>query len=242
MKIGLISDIHANLQALEACLRALDQAGVDLVACLGDIVGYGADPNACLDLVRQRAAHTVLGNHDAAVVDKTAADYFNGDARTAVEWTRAQLSADNRRFLEELPYIRGLEGDVLLSHSGAAAPPAWNYVFNRVDAEREFTAFVQRTCFIGHTHFPAIFVSGSGGVVHLPPPAYRLAPGERLLVNVGSVGQPRDGDARAACGIFDVEAGTVEVRRVAYDLEQVQERILATALPRSAAERLAWGV
>jgi diadenosine tetraphosphatase ApaH/serine/threonine PP2A family protein phosphatase len=192
--------------------------------------------------VRERAAHVVLGNHDAAVVGRTDPASFNGDARSAVEWTRAVLEPEHHAYLAALPYVQVVDDAILLVHAGPARPAAWEYLFDLLDAEREFAAFRQRLCFVGHTHFPQCFIERAGEVVQLPPPRHRLAPGERALVNVGSVGQPRDGDMRAAFAVYDRATTTVEIRRVAYDVVRVQDRIQAVELPVSSARRLAWGV
>jgi diadenosine tetraphosphatase ApaH/serine/threonine PP2A family protein phosphatase len=241
MRYAIISDIHSNLEALEACFKVIDGEGVDEIACLGDVIGYGASPNECVELVRERAHHVVVGNHDCAVVGTTDTDYFNHDARSAVMWTREALSPENAAYLKSLPYTLELD-DVLLVHSSPADPPEWNYIFHLREAEREFAAFTQRICFIGHSHFPTFFIERDGQCEQHAPPAVALRPGERALVNVGSVGQPRDGDPRAAFAFYDTRTGKVEIRRVFYDVERVRGQILETALPESAAERLVWGV
>jgi len=242
MKYALISDIHANLEALQACLAEIDAEGADEILCLGDIVGYGACPNECLDLVRQRARQIVIGNHDAAVIETTEADYFNGDARAAVEWTRTELTAENRDFLLQLPYTASPADDLLLVHASPGEPEAWDYVIDERDARRELAAQSTRLCFVGHTHVPGFFVQQDGEILQFFPPDYHLEEGERALVNVGSVGQPRDGDQRAAFGLYDSASGRIEIRRIGYDISRVQDRIRETTLPASAASRLAWGV
>jgi len=242
MRLALISDIHSNLEALDACFRAIDRARVDRVACLGDMVGYGASPNDCLDAIRRRVDHAIVGNHDAAVIDAAEAEYFNGDARAAVEWTRAGLTDENLAYLKSLPLTDRVGDDVLLVHAAPGDPAAWHYVFQGRDAEPEFEAFVERLCFNGHTHLPAFFVLRNGRVEHRSPPHYRLPEDARALVNVGSVGQPRDGDPRASFCIYDAAERSLEIMRVEYDIAQVQDRIFGTELPRSGAERLVWGV
>jgi diadenosine tetraphosphatase ApaH/serine/threonine PP2A family protein phosphatase len=242
MKYAIISDIHSNLEALRACLEVIDREGVDVIACLGDIVGYGASPNECLALVRERAHHVVIGNHDGAAIGTPDTDYFNHDARSAVLWTRGSLDPEHVAYLRGLPYTLAL-GDVLLVHASPAAPPEWRYIFHVREARAELAAFRERVCFIGHSHFPTFFVERGGGeAVQQSPPSLVLRPGERAMVNVGSVGQPRDGDPRASFAFYDEASGRVEIRRVFYDVERVRGRILETSLPRSAAERLVWGV
>jgi diadenosine tetraphosphatase ApaH/serine/threonine PP2A family protein phosphatase len=241
MKYALISDIHANLEALEACFRVIDAEGVDVVACLGDIVGYGASPNECIELVRERADFVVIGNHDAAVAGTTETEYFNPDARSAVLWTRDALSPENLAFLRQLPYTAEMDG-TLLVHASPSAPREWLYVFNVRDAAAEFAAFQQRICFFGHTHFPGFFLQSGGALSVKPPPRATLRDGDRALINVGSVGQPRDGDPRSGFAFYDDRTGVAEIRRVFYDIERVRGRILDTPLPKSAAERLVWGM
>jgi diadenosine tetraphosphatase ApaH/serine/threonine PP2A family protein phosphatase len=242
MRYAIISDIHSNLVALDACLAEIDRLGVETILCLGDIVGYGADPNGCVARVRERAAHVVLGNHDAAVAGRTDPGTFNGDARSAVEWTRAALAPEHLDYLKALPYVQVVDREILIVHSGPGRPPAWEYLFDVLDAEREFATFEQQLCFVGHTHFPQCFIESGGEVRQLQPPCHQLARGERALVNVGSVGQPRDGDARAAFGLYDGRSATIEIRRVQYDVVRVKDGIRAVELPASAATRLDWGV
>jgi diadenosine tetraphosphatase ApaH/serine/threonine PP2A family protein phosphatase len=241
MKYAFISDIHANLEALEACFKTIDAEGVDAIACLGDIVGYGASPNECVELVRERASHVVIGNHDAAVVGTTETEYFNLDARSAVLWTRNALTPENVTFLRGLPYTVAMDG-LRLVHASPSAPEDWIYLFNARDAAPEFTAFEERLCFFGHTHFPGFFLEWQGKITQQPPPRATIRPGERAIINVGSVGQPRDGDPRAGFAVYDDQTGIVEIRRVFYDIGRVQSRILDTPLPKSAAERLVWGM
>ncbi len=242
MRVGFVSDIHSNLEALVACLAELDRAGIDSLCCLGDTVGYGASANECLDLLRERADHFVLGNHDAAVVRLEESECFNGDARRAVEWTRSVLREDHRQFLANLPLTTLATPEVRLVHASPDCPDDWRYVIGVAQAARQFEHFAESLCFYGHTHLPTFFILDDHQVTQRPAPEYTLPAGARALVNVGSVGQPRDGDPRAACTWYDTEARTIRILRVHYDIDRVQERILGNALPRSGAERLAWGV
>lgn len=241
MKYAIISDIHSNLEALRACSEVIDREGVDAIACLGDITGYGANPNECVAWVREHADHVVAGNHDYAVVGRTDIDTFNPDALAAVLWTRAELSPENRAYLETLPYILEV-GRILLVHASPSQPAAWDYVRSLRDASRQLAAFEHQICFIGHSHLPAFFIERGGKVARVSPPAAVIGAEERALVNVGSVGQPRDGDPRAAFALYDEAAGRVEIRRVDYDVERVRGRILETDLPASGGDRLVWGL
>jgi len=241
MKYAIISDIHSNFEALTACFEVIDQEKVDAVACLGDIIGYGASPNECVEMVRDRAQFVVVGNHDCAVVGQTDTEYFNHDARSAVFWTRQELSPENQDYLKALPDTLEI-GRSLLVHASPSNPREWRYIFYIREAQREFAAFSQQICFIGHSHWPTFFVERDGEYTQVAPPEIVVKPEERAMVNVGSVGQPRDGDPRAAFAFFDDATGRVEIRRVFYDVERVRGRILDTDLPRSAADRLVWGV
>ncbi len=241
MKIAIISDIHSNLEALEACFAEIDRERADDIVCLGDMIGYGADPNPCVERIRGRTPHVVAGNHDFAVIGHTPTEYFNLDALTAVIWTRGELSPENRGYLATLPLVLEL-GGALFVHASPSRPADWNYVRTLREAKHELAAFNQRLCFIGHSHFPEFFIERAGEVVREAPPEMTLRPGERALVNVGSVGQPRDGNPRASFALYDTDAGRVEIRRVAYNVERVRDRILDTDLPASAARRLAWGL
>jgi diadenosine tetraphosphatase ApaH/serine/threonine PP2A family protein phosphatase len=241
MKYAIISDIHSNLEALTACFESIDGEGVDVIACLGDIIGYGASPNECIEMVRKRSQYVVAGNHDSAAVGETDTEYFNHDARAAVLWTRQQLSPENHAYLKDLPFTLEVGGNLLV-HASPSNPREWQYIFYTREAAREFTAFSQEICFFGHSHWPTFFIERDGEHTQLPPPVIVVQPGERAMINVGSVGQPRDGDPRAAFALYDDATRRVEIRRVDYDVERVRGRILETELPRSAADRLVWGV
>lgn len=233
MRIAIISDIHANLEALESVFADIDAVEADRIVCLGDIVGYGADPVACLALVRQRVRLCVLGNHDAAVFSLHERAHFNPNARLAVDWTASQLSADDVEYLRALPY-RVSQDDMLFVHSAPRAPEQWDYVFSGMEARLQGRHFHERLCFVGHSHVPGLHPIEAG------TSTYRH--GQRYLINVGSVGQPRDGDWRGSYGLLDTVAGTYENRRVEYDVGTATRKILDRGLPRRLAERLAAGV
>lgn len=232
MRLAIISDIHANLEALEQVLADIEAAEADRLVCLGDIVGYGADPSACLDLVRERADICVLGNHDAAVFSLTERAFFNPNARLAVDWTAAQLSADDIAYLKGLPY-RVSSDNFLFVHSAPRAPEQWDYVFSGMEARMYGRHFHERICFIGHSHVPGLYPIDAGvrGYSH----------DRRFLINVGSVGQPRDGDWRSSYGLLDTVAGSYENRRIEYDVDSAARKIISRGLPRRLAERLRMG-
>jgi len=242
MRYGILSDIHANEPALRAVLADLAGQGVARVLCLGDLVGYGADPRPVLETVATRAAVVVAGNHDHAAVGQVDLDWFNPYARRAAEWTAEQLAPDHARYLAGLPLTAEHDGATLV-HASPRNPGAWSYLVTRGDGARAFSAFATALCFIGHSHLPAVWVLHEDGRLDFDPAPGRvhLTPGARHLVNVGSVGQPRDGDPQAAYAVWDPEAGAVEIRRVPYDVAEARRRIHAAGLPRILGDRLLRG-
>ncbi|MCB2203262.1 metallophosphatase family protein [bacterium] len=232
MRLAIISDIHANLEALRAVLDDIRIRQADRIVCLGDIVGYGADPAACVALVREHASICVLGNHDAAVFATHHRAYFNPYALEAVTWTAQQLNADDVAFLKQLPYRVSFE-NMLFVHSSPRAPEEWEYVFSGMEARMQTRHFFERLCFVGHSHIPGVYPLDSG--------VREYAPTGRFLINVGSVGQPRDRDWRSAYGLLDTVAGSYEARRVEYDVEAAMHKIRESGLPPRLAERLRAG-
>jgi len=240
MKTALISDVHANLEALQAVLGAIDERGVDRILCLGDVVGYGASPNECLSLVRERCELVLLGNHDSAASGGPEAARFNPNAKTAALWTAKMLTPDHRDYLRGLKLVSHA-GPYLCVHASPAAPRDWEYIFDRFDAEPQFQFFSEPICFIGHTHQPAIFERVAAGSTFVPPTRLRIDAERRYIVNVGSVGQPRDRDPRACFVLLHETAGEIEFIRVAYDIPAAQEKIREAKLPGVLATRLATG-
>jgi diadenosine tetraphosphatase ApaH/serine/threonine PP2A family protein phosphatase len=243
MRSLLISDIHANLEALEAVLGS--GHGCETVLVLGDLVGYGADPNAVVERVRQLpVAAIVRGNHDKVATGGASTETFNPVAKQAIAWTTRALTPENQAWLLTLP--RGpaaIDADLEICH-GAPFDEDF-YVFDELDARRAADSASRSTCLFGHTHVQGIFRVASGVIrervaAHTPRVVdYRV--GGRTLINCGAVGQPRDGDPRAAYGILDTETGTVTLARVAYDVSAAQAKILAAGLPPQLASRLALG-
>ena len=240
MRYAVLSDIHANLEALQAVLA--DAAPrTDAMVCLGDLVGYGADPVACIEIVAEKAQTIVSGNHEHAVVGLIDLEWFNVHARAAAEWTRERLDDDHRTYLASLPLVAEL-GDATLVHASPEAPDEWEYLVTPDEGWAAFPFFATRWCFVGHSHVPGVWSLGSSGPEFEPRPSLIAAEaGRRYIVNVGSVGQPRDRDPRAAYAIWDVEAGRVELRRVTYDVQAARDKIVAAGLPRFLADRLAAG-
>lgn len=241
MRILVISDIHANLTALEAVLEAAGE--VDATWCLGDLVGYGPDPNECIELVSSLPnLICLLGNHDAAASGQISLNTFNYEARVSVQWLRGVLTAQNMRFLAGLPEKQVVH-QVTLTH-GSPRNPVWEYLLDTHTAAFNFDFFETQLCFVGHSHIPLAYLAlnGSGNVeCQLFASEDRLKLSMRAILNPGSVGQPRDHDPRASYAIFDPEEMTWEVYRVEYDVTSVQERIYSLGLPRRHAIRLAQG-
>jgi diadenosine tetraphosphatase ApaH/serine/threonine PP2A family protein phosphatase len=233
MKIALISDIHSNLQALLAALSDIDGRGIDEIYCIGDSVGYGGSPNECVDLVRKRASAVVLGNHDLAAVKPSDADYFTKPGKIVAEWTNRTLTAENRQFLAALPFTVEM-GVCTLVHASPEFPPAWQYV-NSMDAARDqFAHFKTEICFIGHTHVPVLCGEDLK--------TFKFKKNMRFLINVGSIGQPRDGNPHLSYGILDTDAWSYENIRIPYDVRAAAEAITSKGLPAILAKRLSQGV
>jgi diadenosine tetraphosphatase ApaH/serine/threonine PP2A family protein phosphatase len=220
-------------------LADLDRVGVDALLCLGDIVGYGADPGPVLDTVGARVAATVAGNHDQAAIGRLDLAWFNPYARRAAEWTADRLGPAQAAYLALLPLVIE-HGEATLAHASPQDPAQWSYLVTAADGARAFPHFRTRLCFVGHSHLPAVWALDGKGRV-----AYRrgdgplaLAAGERYVINVGSVGQPRDGHPLAAYAVWDLAGDAVEIRRVPYDVGEARRRIHAAGLPRLLGDRL----
>ncbi|MBE0645572.1 MAG: metallophosphoesterase family protein [Bacteroidetes bacterium] len=232
MRLAIISDIHANLEALERVLEDTELMQADRLVCLGDIIGYGSDPAACVALLRERADICVLGNHDAAVFSVPERAFFNPNARAALSWTMAQLSEGDIAYLQGLPY-RVSTDNLLFVHSAPRAPEQWDYVFSGMEARLYGRYFHERICFIGHSHVP--------GIYPIDPGVRGYSHSQRYVINVGSVGQPRDGNWRSSYGLLDTVAGSYENRRIEYDVETAARKIRERGLPTRLAERLKLG-
>ena len=243
MRVAVISDIHANLPALEAVLGALDAESIDEVWCLGDLVGYGPHPNEVVALVRSRAAVCLAGNHDLGVLGTIELEDFGGEAAEAALWTRGVLGEDSRAFLAALE-PKGVRAGIGLYH-GSPRDPIWEYVLDGWTAERSLEAAPERHVLVGHSHVAlqiSIEADGTqaGG---LAPADTELEVGEaRRLLNPGSVGQPRDGDPRAAWLVIDTESGRATFRRTAYTIGRTQADVRAAGLPEGLAARLEHGL
>lgn len=232
MKLGILSDIHSNLEALTKGLDLLREAEVTEIVCLGDIVGYGANPNECLDLVRQHCSVVLMGNHDQAAVNLEAAEYFTAPARAAAHWTARELTQDHREYLRNLA-LTGTHRGAFLVHASPLEPGEWHYIFSESDARLAFRQFGEQICFVGHSHVPGIFAEKTG--------MDEVNRGDRFLVNVGSVGQPRDGDPRLSVGVFNPDRWEYRNIRAEYDAARARRKILDAGLPAILGDRLLRG-
>ena len=239
MRFAIFGDIHANLHALDAVLADAREQACTHYVCLGDVVGYNAFPKQCIDLVRNLECPVVKGNHDEQASMLGDQEGFNPLAEEAMTWTREQLTNEDKEWLRSLRLQRQVR-DFTIVHATLDTPHKWGYVFNQLDAAASFSYQHTSVCFIGHTHSPKAYVR-DGSVRTSPLDVLVLQKGKRYLINVGSVGQPRDGDWRSAYCIYDTNDGELQLRRIAYDLPAAQAAIIEAGLPRKLAERLAVG-
>jgi predicted phosphodiesterase len=232
MKIAIISDIHGNLEALNEVFAYLDEHRVDALYCLGDTIGYGANPNECCELVRSHHAVSLVGNHDKAVWDDEMLEHFSPLASSAMKWTRSVLHEAEKTYLQSLPLVV-MAHDCTFVHASLDDPSAFKYLLTTSEARASLALSTTALCWIGHTHHPAIFSEdGLEGMI---------TNGKRYIVNVGSVGQPRDADPRLSFGIFDTTRFTYELIRLRYDVQTACRKIIAAGLPPRLGERLLVG-
>lgn len=239
MKYAIIADIHGNLDAFQVVLEDIKAQKCTHVACLGDVVGYGPNPKECLKIVRDMNIPVVKGNHDEMCSVDENMEGFNPHAAEAVLWTRQQLDEDEKKWLRDLKYVR-LVASFSIVHATLDMPQRWGYVFDKLAAAASFTYQNTAVCFFGHTHVPVAFIRDSvvrGGTYS----KFRVEPGRKYFVNVGSIGQPRDNNPKAAYVIYDMNEGSIELRRLDYDIPAVQKKILEAGLPPRLAERLTFG-
>ncbi len=242
MRFLFFSDIHGNLEALVSVLDDAQNRGYDRAICLGDIVGYGASPQECVKMISELPnTSAVLGNHDAAVVNPKERVFLNPVAQTGVKYSETQLTPESVDYLNSLEFIIESENDFIASHASPYKPESWVYVLEPIEATDAFHVMTHPVAFIGHTHFPV--VHNSNGLIKpiLPGDRIKIRPSEKSIINVGSVGQPRDGDPRAAFIIYDDENKIAEVFRVEYDIETASQKILDAGLPPMLADRILRG-
>ena len=243
MRYALLADIHANLAAFTAVLDDIARrGGVEEVWCLGDIVGYGPDPNQCLELLRQCQHVSICGNHDLAATGKLDLRRFNPDAAFAAQWTAKQLSREHIDYLESLPQVIEKDGFTLVH--GSPREPIWEYLLSTNSARENFAHFSSQFCLVGHSHMPLIFRQDENGNCSSIP--FSTGIGQvlgksRMIINPGGVGQPRDGDPRASYAIYDSDPGVVRLHRIAYDIKATQMKMVKNNLPMRLVLRLEHG-
>lgn len=240
MKCAVFGDVHGNFDALQVVLDDIERERPDAICCVGDLVGYGAEPARCIKAVAALRCPIVAGNHDYAVAGKTDTSFFNAEALEAVMWSRLHLPTKDIAFLANLKLTGTVEASLLV-HGTPLEPARFDYLLSMSDAERAFEATEQRVCFVGHSHIPVTFWR-SEEIRYDNAPKLDLSGAHKIIINVGSVGQPRDRDPRAAYALFDTETRRLEIRRLQYDWESAGTKIIAAGLPAANAFRLAIGV
>ncbi len=238
MKLAVISDIHSNLTALNTALDYIDEQAVDKIVCLGDVVGYGPRPNECVERVRQKCSICLMGNHDHAVLGLTDTYHFNQYARDAVLWTRRTLTLQNKAYLESLPFSHH-ENELLFVHSTPIYPEEWHYILSDFEAKEYLNRISQKICFVGHSHIPVVFPSQ--GRSYYEEESRLDLKNRKYIVNVGSIGQPRDGDPRLCFVLFDSDSGLLRYVRLEYPVQETYNEILENQLPPFLAMRLLAG-
>ncbi len=243
MRYAIIADIHANLAAFTAVLEDIEhRGGVEEIWCLGDVVGYGPDPHQCLELLRQYKHVCVAGNHDWGAIGKADIANFNPDAAAACRWTAQQLSPEDKQYLESLPLVIEKDGFTLVH--GSPREPIWEYLISTSIASVNFPFFQSPYCLVGHSHVPLVFKDEGGACAfsRLLPNVGLMLGKNRLIINPGGVGQPRDGDSRASYAIYDGETKLVRLYRLPYDIEATQDKMVQQGLPIRLAVRLKHGM
>ncbi len=240
MRYAVFSDVHSNLEAFESVIKAMKGDKVDAYICAGDIVGYGADPSRCIQLTKELTGNVICGNHDWASADKFDVSYFNNYAKKAVFWTAGVLSEDEKNYLKDLKIIYE-ERDFVVVHGSLDEPEKFHYILDLYSASQTFSMMRKKICFISHSHSPIIFTKSEKNISCTTGKKVELDRDTSYIINVGSVGQPRDGDPRACYVIYDEGNNTIEIKRISYDVEKAQNKILKAGLPPVLAERLSSG-
>jgi len=243
MRFAFISDIHANLEALEAVLNDIKGQNIDEVICLGDIVGYGANPNECIELVKSHCPETLLGNHDAAAVGLLSTQHFNIHAKIAIEWTEQNLKKENRSYLSALP-LKTTKDSITLVHATPYEPNMWYYITSLEEAAFNFQFFDTQICLVGHTHIPIIIILDNDKELYVHQDNYvnmEKLEGARFLINVGSVGQPRDRNPKSCYGILDTDKKEFFYRRISYNIDKAQSKMKKIKMPEFLITRLEEG-
>lgn len=237
---AVISDVHGNLESLSTTLDTIKKEKPDALLFLGDIVGYGPNPNECIDILKRETKIVLAGNHDYAVLGLTDIEYFNPYARAAVEWTQEVLRDENRAFLRRLPLTEAVDDSILLVHATPREPEQWHYLLSPRDAYINFHFFTERICLIGHSHEPAIIERSPEDKIIVYKDRTDIKEGHRYIINVGSVGQPRDGNPDAAYALLN--KNSIEIKRVSYDIVLTQKKMRDAGLPSALINRLSKGI
>lgn len=243
MKIGIISDIHSNLEALEAVLRSLETDRVDKIVCLGDIVGYGASPKECCEIIMSICDVCILGNHDAAISDRMDYSYYFDAAHMVLDWTKTQLNDACKEYITKLPYSFELNG-LMLCHGSPVDPQSFEYIFS-IEQARTIIPYYDKLSpltLIGHSHLFKTFAYIENEVNDVLAQKFGLRKNYKYIISSGSVGQPRDYDSRAGYGIYDTDLRSFEIKRVEYDIKKAAEKIISAGLPAAFAKRLEMGL
>jgi len=240
MRYGIFSDIHSNLEAFEAVISAYGKERIDRYLCIGDIVGYGASPSECIGKTRQLTNIIVAGNHDWAAVNKFSLDYFNPIAKEAIIWTKNILKEEEKDFLATLTLIYE-ESNFVVAHGTLIQPDRFDYLISLSKARENFEFLEKKILFVGHSHAPCIFVKNKEKITFLNSPEIEISEDRTYIINVGSVGQPRDGDWKASYAIYDLDNQIVEIKRIGYNIRESQEKIIRAKLPLFLAIRLGMG-
>ena len=241
MIYGIFSDVHANLEALNQVLEALEVRGAERLVCLGDIVGYGPNPNEVTSLIREKCAFSILGNHDNVALGREAHVHFNPHAQKSIDWTQKVLNEETKEYLGGLPYLVREEGCYFV-HASPKSPSDWFYVNSLDDSVEALDFCPDQICFIGHTHFPSFVIKENDQSYKVPDENYyKLGENERILVNVGSTGQPRDKIPKASAVIFNSETLEFEILRIEYEISETQAKMQELNFPSFLIHRLGTG-
>jgi predicted phosphodiesterase len=242
MRIGVVSDVHSNLEAFSAVLEVLDREGVSLILNAGDLVGYCANPNECVSLASETIAASVAGNHDLAVLNSSNTEFFNRNAKKSSLWTRENLAPFSFGYLYSLPLETYLEDlNIHLAHSEICFPALFDYTQTSYDASFNFPYMAESSiCFVGHSHVPIVFLENEG-ITYSDASFVQIPENARAIVNVGSVGQPRDGNSRSCFALYDTDTRTITFQRISYNVTKTVEKISSSGLPAILGDRLHYG-
>jgi predicted phosphodiesterase len=241
MRLGFFSDVHSNLEALKSTMEDFRKEKLEKIFFLGDAVGYGPDPNECVELIQKVSQKSIMGNHDFVALNLMETNWFNQYAKEAIQWTKSKLSEKNMELLSE--YAMDHRVDIFhLVHSTPKEPANWDYIFTLDEAEENFSFFNHRVCLIGHSHRPFIIKkSDQRHCLLVNETGVEIEDGFKYLINIGSVGQPRDGDSRACYLIYDDQTKNAKLKRVSYDIKKTQTKMKKAKLPQFLIDRLSFG-